>query len=219
MRRISDNAENESMDNAYAAYWNYSDMKHRRDYVQAYDERLQSNLERVVRLIADETWKPSGYKEKIIHDKKRRKLAKAPIEDHVLESATILPYEKSLYDYSSWRAPAVKPGLGTHALFRFLRNELYRYPQKDMMYYVPMDVHHYFPLMDHAILKGVIDRKVKPGKLHRFLYKVIDSYPAGAPLGIKVAQIFGQIYLADFDRLAMRFFDIPDDPEKMQYWT
>ena len=114
MRRIRDNRENESLENAYKAYDNYSDQKHSRDYVQAFDADLQRNLEEIVRQIADESWQPKGYKKKIIFERKRRQLAKAPIEDHVLESATILPYEKSIYDYSTWRAPAVKPGMGTH---------------------------------------------------------------------------------------------------------
>ena len=219
MRRISDNAENETLDNAYKAYDNYSDQKHDRDYVKLYDADLQRNLEEIVKLIIDETWIPAGYTAKTIHEKKVRKLAKAPIGDHVLESATILPYEKSLYDYSVWRAPAVKPGLGTHALFKYLRNELSRYDQEELMYNLPMDVHHYFPLMDHQILKDVLDRKVRKGKLRRFLDKVIDSYPCGVPLGIKVAQIFGQLYLAPFDRAAIRFFNIADDPEKLSYWT
>ena len=75
--------------------------------------------------IKDESWIPKGYTRKVIYERKRRVLAKAPIEDHVLESASILPYEKAIYDYSTWRAPAVKPNMGTHGLFRFLRNELY----------------------------------------------------------------------------------------------
>ena len=219
MRRIRDNRENGSLENAYKAYDNYSDQKHSRDYVQAFDADLQRNLEEIVKQIADESWQPKGYKKKIIFEKKRRQLAKAPIEDHVLESATILPYEKSIYDYSTSRAPAVKPGMGTHGLFRFLRNELYAWSQEDMMYYVAVDAHHYFPLMDHAILKDALARLVKPGKLLTFFYKVVDSYLQGAPLGIKVAQLFGQIYLARFDRLAMRFFDIGKDPEKLAYWT
>lgn len=207
------------MDNAVKAYDNYSCQKHARDYVREYDADLQHNLEEVVRMIRDESWQPKGYTEKIIFERKERKLAKAPIEDHVLESATILPYEKSVYDYSTWRAPAVKPRLGTHGLMRFLRNEMYRNTQEEMMYYVPVDAHHYFPLMDHAILKDKLERLVKPGKLLTFLYKVVDSYPMGVPLGIKVAQLFGQIYLADFDRLALRFFDIAEDNDRLAYWT
>lgn len=219
MRRIRDRAENESVENARQAYDNFSEHKHNRDYVKDYETRLQMNLEEAVALIVDESWKPEGYREKFIFTKKFRKLAKAPIRDHVVESATILPYEKQIYDYSTWRAPAVKPGLGTHGLFRILRNELWKYPQEEMMYYVHMDVHHYFPLMDHAILKEKLQRLIKPGKLLRFCFKVVDSYQQGVPLGIKVAQLFGQIYLADFDRLAMRFFDIGKDPEKLAYWT
>ena len=219
MRRIRDRKENESLENAQEAYDNYSRQKHSRDYVKAFDENLQHNLEEVVRMIQDESWQPKGYKEKIIFERKQRKLAKAPIEDHVVESASILPYEKSLYDYSTWRAPAVKPGMGTHGLMRFLRNDFFRSTQDEMAYYVPLDAHHYFPLMDHAILKEKLQRVVKPGKLLRFLFKVVDSYPMGVPLGIKVAQLFGQIYLADFDRLLLRFFDIADDPDKLAYWT
>ena len=219
MRRIRDNRENESMENAVKAYDNFSDQKHARDYVRIFEADLQQHLQEIVQQIIDESWQPKGYVPKVIFDRKRRLLAKAPIEDHVLESATILPFEKSIYDYSTWRAPAVKPKMGTHGLLRFLRNELYRWSQEDMAYYVAIDVHHYFPTMDHAILKDALSRMVKPGKLLTFLYKVVDSYPQGAPLGIKVAQLFGQIYLARFDRLAMRFFDIGKDPEKLDYWT
>lgn len=219
MRRIRDRKENESMENARKAYDNYSDQKHSRDYVMAFDADLEHNLEKIVLQIEDESWHPQGYTEKIIFERKRRKLAKAPIEDHVLESATILPYEKAIYDYSSWRAPAVKPGMGTHGLIRFLRNDLYAHTQEEMRYFVPIDAHHYFPLMDHAILKEELARLIKPGKLLTFCYKVVDSYIQGIPLGIKIAQLFGQIYLARFDRLAMRFFDIGKDPDKLAYWT
>lgn len=219
MRRIRDKKENESMNNACKAYDNYSDQKHSRDYVMAFDDDLEHNLEKIVQQIVDESWQPKGYTEKVIFERKRRKLAKAPIEDHVLESATILPYEKAIYDYSSWRVPAVKPGMGTHGLMRFLRNELYSTEKDEPTYYVAIDAHHYFPMMDHAILKDALARVIKPGKLLTFMYKVVDSYPQGAPLGIKVAQLFGQIYLARFDRLAMRFFDIVEDPDKLAYWT
>ncbi|MBR6592418.1 MAG: hypothetical protein IKK81_07365 [Prevotella sp.] len=219
MRRIGDNDVNESVDNAVAAFENYAKHKHSRDYVQKFEENLLTNLAEIVGQIANESWTPKGYTDKVIFERKLRRLAKAPIEDHVLEAATIFPYEKALYDFSTWRAPAVKPNMGTHALFRILRNDLFNNDQETMMYYIAMDVHHYFPSMSHAVLKGKLARKVKKGKLLNFLHKVVDSYPIGVPLGIKVAQIFGQIYLADFDRLAMRFFDIGKDPEKLRYWT
>ena len=219
MRRIKDSRENETEQNARDAFDNYADGKHKRAEIRMYEAELDENVRLVLADIINETFEPQGYKEAHIFDKKHRKLAKAPIRDHHTEAAAILPYEQAVYDFISWRAPAVRPGLGTHAFFRFIRNELYRYPQLDVGYYIALDIHHYFPMMDHSILKKNIANKFKKGKLRNFIYKVIDSYLQGAPLGIKIAQLFGMLDLADFDRKAERFFDIADDPERMAYWT
>lgn len=219
MRRIRDCGEAENMLNIQRAYDNYSKSKHKRRAIRDYDDKLEQNLKRVYNELCDESWMPSPYRPKIVFERKRRELARAPIHDHVLEAAAILPYETTLYDYIAWQCPAVRPNMGQHALLRSLRNELYACQQTDLAYNLSMDAHHYFPLMDHAILKRQILRKVKPGKLQRVLFKVVDSYLQGAPLGIKISQIYGMLYLADFDRLAMRFFDIDKDPEKMAYWT
>lgn len=162
---------------------------------------------------------PKGYIRKDIYQKKHRILAKAPTHDHVVETMAILPYERQIYDYICWQAPAVRPGMGTHGLMRIIRNDLFRCTQQEMMYYFQMDIHHFFPCMDHAILKQKINNLFKEGKTRRLIYKVIDSYPNGAPLGIKMAQFFGMIYLADFDRMAMEVFRILQDSEKLSYWT
>lgn len=219
MRRIKDSRENETEQNARDAFENFAEGKHKRADVRKYEAELDENVRLVLADIINESFVPQGYKEAHIFDKKHRKLAKAPIRDHHTEAAAMLPYEQAVYDYISWRAPAVRPGLGTHAFFRFIRNELYRYPQLDVGYYIALDIHHYFPMMDHAILKQKIDNKFKRGKLRTFIYKVIDSYMQGAPLGIKIAQLFGMLDLADFDRKVERFFDIADDPERTAYWT
>ena len=219
MRRIKDSRENETEQNARDAFDNYADGKRKRADIRRYEADLDENVRLVLADIINETFEPQGYKEAHIFDKKHRKLAKAPVRDHHTEAAAILPYEQAVYDYISWRAPAVRPGMGTHAFFRFIRNELYRYPQLDVGYNIALDIHHYFPMMDHSILKQKIANKFKKGKLRNFIYKVIDSYLQGAPLGIKIAQLFGMLDLADFDRKAERFFDIADDPERMAYWT
>lgn len=219
MRRIRDTRENETLENAREAFERFADGKHKRHNVSRFEAELEENLRLVLQDIIDESFIPSGYQEKWIHDKKPRKLAKAPVRDHVTEAAAMLPYERSIYDHVSWTAPAVRPGLGTHALMRFIRNELFSCSQQEIYYNFTLDIHHYFPLMDHEILKRKVCNILKKGKFLSFVTKVIDSYPQGAPLGIKMAQLFGIVYLSDFDRLAIRFFDIWDNPEKMAYWT
>ena len=219
MRRIRCDRENETLENAQEAFERYAEQKHKRWNVMRYEQDIEENTHRVLQEIIEESFVPSGYQEKWIFDKKPRKLAKAPVFDHHCEAAHMLPYERQVYDHISWRAPAVRPNLGTHAMMRFIRNELYRNPQAAVFYYLPIDIHHYFPLMDHEYLKRKISNKFKAGKLRNFIFRVIDSYPQGAPLGIKLAQLFGMLFLADFDRLMERFFDIAKDPEKMNYWT
>ncbi len=219
MRRIRDSRENETLDNVVEAFMDYAYQKHGRWVIVRYEQDIDEHCHEVLRSIIDETFVPSGYTEKWIFDKKPRKLAKVPVFDHHVETAAMRPYERQVYDHISWRAPAVRPGLGTHAMMRFIRNELYRFSQRELYYSLTLDVHHYFPLMDHEFLKRKIDNKFKQGKLRRLIHKVIDSYPQGAPLGIKMAQLFGMLYLADFDRLMENFFNIRDDPEKMAYWT
>lgn len=219
MRRIHDNGKAETMENIQSAWDAFSDGKGKRGNIRRYEENIQANLERVQAELEDESWMPSPYISKVVYERKRRELAKAPIHDHVLEAAAIKPYETQLYDYIAWQCPAVRPNMGQQALLKAMRNELFGNTQEECYYYLSMDAHHYFPLMDHDILKRQISRKVKPGRLQRVLYKVVDSYLQGAPLGIKVSQIFGQLYLADFDRKAMRFFDIAEDREKLLFWT
>ena len=219
MRRIRQKGENESVENAWQAFENYACQKHKRWNIMRYEQDIETHIHEVVCAIVEDTFVPSGYREKWIFDRKKRKLAKAPVFDHHCEAAAMLPYEKQVYDRISWHAPAVRPSLGTHALMRFLRNDLYRCSQRETHYAFSMDIHHYFPLMDHQLLKRRIDDTFKKGKFRDFIFRVIDSYPQGAPLGIKMAQLFGMIFLADFDRLAMRMFDIRDDPEKLAYWT
>lgn len=90
------------MHNVRCAYGNYSKSKHKRRAVRDYDKRLESNLQRVLDELCDESWQPSPYRPKTIFERKRRDLARAPIHDHVIEAAAILPYETSFYDYIAW---------------------------------------------------------------------------------------------------------------------
>ena len=118
MRRIKDNRENETLENALEAFENYACQKHKRWNVMRYEMDIDANTHQVLRDIIEESFRPSGYSEKWIFDKKPRKLAKAPVRDHHTEAAAMLPYERQVYDYISWRAPAVRPGMANEKFFR-----------------------------------------------------------------------------------------------------
>ena len=117
MRRIKQSGENETIENAREAFERYAYQKHKRWNIMRYEQDIDLHLHEVVCCIVNDTFVPSGYKEKWIFDKKPRKLAKAPVFDHHTEAAALLPYEKAMYDHASWHAPAVRPGMGTHAVY------------------------------------------------------------------------------------------------------
>ena len=219
MKRIKEDALNESEEIVRAAWDDFSDGKHSRPNICAFEAELEANLREVLAQIQSGSFVPQGYTSKVIEEKKVRVLAKAPVFDHVAETAVIYPYQQKVYDKIAWQAPAVRPGLGTHAMVRFLRNDLFNHTQQELYYNFTLDIHHYFPLMDHAILKERIDAFFAPGKVKAVLYRVVDSYLQGIPLGIKIAQLFGMMYLSDFDRQCMCCFHIRDDPDKLAYWT
>lgn len=219
MKRIKEDALNESEEIVRAAWDDFSDGKHSRPNICAFEAELEANLREVLAQIQSGSFVPQGYTSKVIKEKKVRVLAKAPVFDHVAETAVIYPYQQKVYDKIAWQAPAVRPGLGTHAMVRFLRNDLFNHTQQELYYNFTLDIHHYFPMMDHAKLKERIDAFFAPGKVRTVLYRVVDSYLQGIPLGIKIAQLFGMMYLSDFDRQCMCYFHIRDDPDKLAYWT
>lgn|SRR5574344_622456 len=208
----------ETYGNFVKAWEGYSEHKYNRRYIINFFNDLNSNINRLLDSYITDMWKPRDYRRVRILDKKVRIISKAFVDDHVIENAMIVPIEQSIYDYVSDRCPAIKPKKGTHAYLRLLRNDLYNNTQQDMYYYIQMDAHHYFPTMDHEILKDKIRIKIKDERLLKGIDRVIDITPVGIPLGIKLAQLLGIMYLADFDRLVMRCFDLFKDKEKYLYW-
>ena len=81
-----------------------------------------------------------------------------------------------------------------------------------------LDIHHYFPNINHDIMKRRYRDKIKDPKLLHFLDEFVDSSPQGLVLGVKLSQLLSGLYLAPFDRLALRCFDIGADSDKFHYW-
>lgn len=86
MRRIHDLGTDATPANVRCAWDSFSDGKNHRKNIKRYEKCLEENLNRVLRELDDESWQPSPYIEKRVFERKPRKLAKAPIEDHVLEA-------------------------------------------------------------------------------------------------------------------------------------
>lgn len=208
----------ESPENFKKAFRGYSRGKHHRDAVKHFEEHLDDNLSLLLQSYANSSHHTSPYIKKEVYEPKRRVIHKSPVKDHVIQWAALLPVESWLMDMYYYRSPACVPGKGTHFFIRKEMKELCSCSQEEVYYHVQLDIHHYFPNINHDIMKRRYRDKIKDPKLLHFLDEFVDSSPQGLVLGVKLSQLLSGLYLAPFDRLALRCFDIGADSDKFHYW-
>ena len=207
----------ETKRNFELAFDGFSEHKKARITVRKFEEDLDGNLAALLEAYLTENWRTSPYTDKRIFDRKNRIVSKLPIQDHVIQWASCLHVEPLLCNSFIRKSCSCVKGRGTHDFVGLLRKDL-NSSYEDTCYFVQLDVHHFFPNINHELMKTSLRAKIKDPKLLRFLDEFIDSYPSGLPLGVKISQILANYFLASFDRLAIRLFDILDDPDKYAYW-
>ena len=186
--------------------------------IKAFNERLDEEYKNFVESFTSKTWRPQPYTEKEVLVPKRRIVHKAEVKDHVAEWAAMLPVEPWIFSTFYYRSPSCVPEKGTHHFVRQEIHELRTCSQEEVYYIVQLDIHHYFYWIDHELMKKTVRGKIKDPCLLAFIDRFIDSYSMGLVLGVKLSQTLSGMFLAPFDRLAVRVFDILKDPERFHYW-
>lgn len=209
---------NANMKNFEDAFWGYSKGKHYRNEVKNFERNLQEYLQVLLNAYLTRSWKTSPYREKEVFKPKNRIVHASPAQDHVIQWASILPIENWLFDTIYHRSPSCVPKRGTHFFVYQERDELRRFSQSQLYYHVQLDVHHYFENINHELMKRQVRRKIKDPDLLYFLDEFIDSFPHGLVLGVKLSQLLSGLYLAPFDRFALRCFGLQNDTELFRHW-
>lgn len=207
----------ETKRNYQLAFGGFSEHKKARITVRKFEEDLDDKLAALLEAYLTESWHTSPYTDERIFDRKARIISKLPIEDHVQQWASCLHVEPLLCNTYIRKSCSCVKGRGTHDFVNLLRKDL-NSSYENTYYFVQLDVHHFFPNINHELMKASLRVKIKDPKLLRFLDEFIDSYPSGLPLGVKISQILANYFLAAFDRLAIKVFDILADPDKYAYW-
>lgn len=89
------------------------------------------------------------------------------------------------------------PGRGIHDGMRRITQALRDGP--GTRYCLKMDVQKFYPSIDHGVLKLIIRRQIKDGRVLELIDEIIDSTPAGVPIGNYLSQHFGNLYLSGYD--------------------
>jgi len=168
--------------------------------VKVFDKNAEINLQKLHSLLLSGEFKTSQYKvfQLTTPNGKVRDIYRLPyypdrIVHHaimnVLEPVWVSTMTKNTYSCIKKR--------GIHSAATDVKETLTRFPE-DTTYCLKLDIRKYYPSIDHDILKIVLRKKIKDGKLLQLLDEIIDSAP-GVPIGNYLSQYFANLYLTGFD--------------------
>ena len=128
---------------------------------------------------------------------KQREIWKLPYyPDRIIHHCILNVLEPILLSHSVRDTFAALPGRGIHDGMRRVRKAL-----RDIagtQYCLKMDVRKFYQSIDHAVLKGLLRRKIKDADVLWLMDSIIDSAP-GVPIGNYTSQHFANFALSGFD--------------------
>ena len=204
-----------SFENLHAAARSASRGKRFRADVSTFHFDLEPNLILLPRELCNETYRPGAYRTFWIRDPKRRLISAAPYRDRIVHHAVCRIVEPILDRSFIFDSYANRRDKGTHAALNRAGHLCRRFD-----YVLKCDVEKYFPSIDHAILLGLLARKLKCRRTLSLLQTIIENsnpqepvvryYPdddlftpherrRGLPIGNLTSQILANVMLDPMD--------------------
>ncbi len=184
------------MDNLYLAYSIAKKGKSKQYGVRLFEKNLDENIKKLYNEMITETYKTSEYSVFTIYDPKEREIYRLPFRDRIVHHAVMNVLEPIWTSIFISHTYSCIKGKGIHGVLRNLKRDL-----KDIentQFCLKLDIRKFYPSIDHEVLKIIIRKKIKDGKLLNLLDEIIDSAP-GVPIGNYLSQFFANLYLSYFD--------------------
>ena len=163
-----------------------------------YCQDIDRNLDTLRRNLLSSDFQWGGYKSFLITDPKLRTISTAPFEQRIMHHAIMNVIEPTMERSLIHHSYACRRGKGTHAAVRYAFARCRANP-----YFLKLDIRKYFDSIDHAVLKSMLRRLIKDGRVIAMLDGVIDGYETapgqGVPIGNLTSQFFANLYLSGMD--------------------
>jgi len=187
-----------SHDNLYNAYIDARRGKRKKRACFEFETNLGQNLKGLHEEIHSGGYRPQPYFKFTIFEPKQRVIYAPAFRDIVVQHAiyrVICPIFDRTFISTSF---ACRKGYGTHRASDYTQNAL-RGCDGDA-YTLKLDVRKFFYSIDRAILRKLIERKIKDGRLVDIMmaFAYIDE-PKGIPIGNLLSQTYALIYLDPLD--------------------
>jgi len=188
-------------ENIALAYQNAKKGKGHYSEVIEVESNLEYYLECVHQLLSTKTFNTAPYKERYIDDiGKMRKVYILPyFPDRIVHHAimnVLQPIWDKTFIYDCYSAV---PGKGLHPCLHRLRDSLR--DVENTQYCLKFDIRKYYPSVNHDILMGFLERKIKCKDTLWLLENIVRSAEGNTniPIGNYLSQYFANIYLNRFD--------------------
>jgi retron-type reverse transcriptase len=174
--------------------------------VIAFDRHRDDYLRQLQQDLINGTFKTSKYHIFKVFEPKERDIYELPYyPDRIVHHAIMLVLGKMFANYFESNTYSSIPGKGGSAL----RDRMVRILKKDKegtRFALQMDVHKCFNSINHQILKDLLKRKIKDGRMLALLYEIIDS-AEGLPIGNYLSQTLANFYFGRLDtHFASRYY-------------
>ena len=185
-------------ENLSLAYRRARKGKTRRPDIAQFSLNVERELIDLCAELQSGVYRPQGYRQFFVHDRKPRLISAAPFRDRVVHHALMQvtePLFESCFSENSW---ACRRGKGTHGAVK-----QYQRWSKRHAYVLKMDIQSYFHRIDRSRLLAKIENLIGEEKIIRLFQWIIDSQFSpigrGLPIGNLTSQILSNLYLNDFD--------------------
>ncbi len=181
-----------------------------------FEARREQELAELQAELQAETYRPGSYHAFEIPEPKRRLISAAPYRDRVVHHALCRIIEPIFErTFSPW-SYANRVGYGTHRALRRFTTLL-----RGHEWVLRGDIRQFFPSLDHAILKEMVERKIRCRRTLNLIGRILDGsneqdpladpyFPGddlltpaerrcGLPIGNLTSQFFANVYLTGFD--------------------
>ncbi len=181
--------------------------KHGKRACFEYERHLASNLDALHRELQDGTYRPRPYFSFMVYEPKPRQIYAPAFRDLVVQHA-IYAVVEPIFDRSFIaQSFACRIGYGTHKAADYAQAALQACPRDS--YTLKLDIRKFFYRIDHAILRGQIERKIKGRRFVDLMMLFADhGEPVGIPIGNLLSQLYALIYLNPLDHFIKRTLKI-----------
>ena len=198
-----------SWSNLYLAYKKACRHKKSKAETAEWMYHCEKNLFELRAELKEHCYQPQPYRYFMIREPKQRVISVAAFRDRVVHHALvniIEPFFEAMFIKDSY---ATRKNKGLHLAVRAAQNYAGKY-----QWYMKLDIEQFFASVDHAILLGLIRRKIKDEEVLSLCATILGNQTEsmkgygicpgngakGLPVGNLTSQFFANIYLHKLDR-------------------